>query len=70
MLRELPDHGREMVRDVLDIATRSPWGWPQWDRNDPEGEDIRCAAIGPLSLVYWINRPARNLSVLDISWLG
>ncbi|WP_223734744.1 hypothetical protein [Streptomyces purpurogeneiscleroticus] len=31
-LRELPDHGQDMARDVLDIATRTPWGWPQWDR--------------------------------------
>ncbi|MFH8716092.1 hypothetical protein [Streptomyces zaomyceticus] len=28
-LTALPDPAREMVRDLLDIAVRSPWGWPQ-----------------------------------------
>ncbi|MEV7523533.1 hypothetical protein [Streptomyces sp. NPDC091371] len=59
---------REMARDVLDIASRSPWSWPQWDRTDPEGEDVRCAAVGPLTVVYWINRNLGHLRVLDIVW--
>ncbi|MFI9029971.1 hypothetical protein [Streptomyces sp. NPDC053560] len=70
VLRELPDHGQEMARGVLDIATRTPWGWPQWDRSDPEGEDVRCASIGPLPVICWVNRPAQHLSVLDITWAG
>ncbi|WP_051831241.1 hypothetical protein [Streptomyces violens] len=68
-LRELPDHGQQMARDALDIDTRSPWGWHQWDRSDPERQDVRCASICPLSLNYWINRPAQHLSVLAITWL-
>ncbi|MFD4914752.1 hypothetical protein ACFWNR_16175 [Streptomyces virginiae] len=34
-LAELPEPARETVRDVLDIAVRAPWGWPQW--NGPLG---------------------------------
>jgi hypothetical protein len=59
-----------MVRDVLDIASRTPWGWPQWNPEDPEGEDVRAAAIGQLSVVYVINRLNEHLAVLDIVWLG
>jgi hypothetical protein len=33
---------------------------------DPE--ELR--SIGRLSIIYWINRPLRHLSVLDIVWLG
>ncbi|MCX4673601.1 hypothetical protein OG453_44405 [Streptomyces sp. NBC_01381] len=69
-LTELPEPAKEMVRDVLDIAMRSPWGWPQWNTGDPEGEDVRAASIGQLSVVYVINRPTRGLSVLDIVWVG
>jgi hypothetical protein len=59
-----------MVRDVLEIAVRSPWGWPQWNAGDPEGEGVRAASIGQLSVVYVINRRTRRLSVLDIIWIG
>ncbi|MFJ8870432.1 hypothetical protein ACIRD6_32360 [Streptomyces sp. NPDC102473] len=59
-----------MVRDVLDIAVRSPWGWPQWNPGDPEGEGVRAACIGQLSVVYVINQLTRHLAVLDIVWLG
>ncbi|PWI08988.1 hypothetical protein DIZ27_20115 [Streptomyces sp. NWU339] len=69
-LTEIPAPAKEMVRDVLDIAVRSPWGWPQWNAGDPEGEDVRAASIGQLSVVYVINRLTRRLSVLDIVWLG
>ncbi|CAL9627118.1 hypothetical protein [Streptomyces sp. enrichment culture] len=69
-LTGLPDHAKETVRDVLDIAARSPWGWPQWDAGDAEGEDVRAASVGQLSVVYVINRLTRSLSVLDIVWLG
>ncbi|MGI5478676.1 hypothetical protein [Streptomyces lavendofoliae] len=69
-LTELPDHAKQTVRDVLDIAVRSPWGWPQWNAGDPEGEDVRAASIGQLSVVYVINRLTRHLSVLDIIWIG
>lgn len=67
---ELPGHAQEMLRDVLDIAARSPWGFSQWDTSDPEGEDVRAASVGQLSVIYFINRPHRHLSVLDIVWLG
>ncbi|MFE2473115.1 hypothetical protein [Streptomyces mirabilis] len=69
-LTELPEHAKETVRDVLDIAVRSPWGWPQWNAGDPEGEDVRAASVGQLSVVYVINRLTRHLSVLDIIWIG
>ncbi|MFJ9855772.1 hypothetical protein [Streptomyces sp. NPDC101150] len=69
MLSELPEHATETVRDVLDIATRTPWSWPQWNAGDAEGEDVRAASIGRLSVIYFINRPLRHLSVLDIVWL-
>lgn len=61
---------QEMVRDVLDIASRQPWGWPQWDQTDLEGGDLRSAAVGPLTVVYFINRPHEHLYVLDIVWAG
>lgn len=70
VLSTLPDHAREMVRDVLDLAVRSPWGWPQWDTGDPEGDDVRAASVGQLSVVYVINRLTRHLAVLDIIWIG
>jgi hypothetical protein len=69
-LTELPEHAKETVRDVLDIAVRSPWGWPQWNAGDPEGEDVRAASVGQLSVVYMINRLTRHPSVLDIIWIG
>jgi hypothetical protein len=67
---ELPGHAREMLRDVLDIAGRDPWSFPPFNSRDPEGEDVRSAAVGPLTAVYWINRPAGRLYVVDIVWLG
>ncbi|MFE4398692.1 MULTISPECIES: hypothetical protein [Streptomycetaceae] len=70
VLADLPDHAQQTARDVLDIASRTPWGWPQWDTTDPDGEDLRTAAIGPLTCVYWINRAAGRLHVIDIAWLG
>ncbi|MET9695154.1 hypothetical protein ABZY81_43485 [Streptomyces sp. NPDC006514] len=69
-LVELPEPAREMARDVLDIAVRSPWGWPQWNAGDPEGEDVRAASVGQLSVVYVANRLTRGLSVLSVVWLG
>ncbi|MEU3787533.1 MULTISPECIES: hypothetical protein [Streptomyces] len=68
--KELPDHAREMLRDVLDIAGRDPWSFPPFNSRDPEGEDVRSAAVGQLTAVYWINRPAGRLYVVDIVWLG
>ncbi|MFF5705646.1 type II toxin-antitoxin system RelE/ParE family toxin [Streptomyces sp. NPDC012794] len=69
-LAGLPEPAREMVRDVLDIAVRSPWGWPQWNAGDAEGEDVRAASVGQLSVVYVANRLTGGLSVLSIVWLG
>ncbi|MEU9036354.1 hypothetical protein AB0D45_15820 [Streptomyces sp. NPDC048352] len=69
-LSGLPEHAKEMVRDILDIAVRSPWGWPQWNTGDPEGEDVRAGSVGQLSVVYVINRLTRHLSILDVVWLG
>ncbi|MFI7360417.1 hypothetical protein ACIBTP_41770 [Streptomyces avidinii] len=58
------------VRDVLDTASLSPWSRPQWDRTDPEGEDVRRASIGALTDVYWVNRNLGHLRVLTIVWAG
>ncbi|MEU6106449.1 hypothetical protein [Streptomyces flaveolus] len=69
-LTALPEHAKETVRDVLDIAVRSPWDWPQWNTGDAEGEDVRAASVGHLSVVYVINRITRHLSVLDVVWIG
>ncbi|MEL5955682.1 hypothetical protein AADR41_13055 [Streptomyces sp. CLV115] len=52
------------LRDLLNIAARAPWGFPQWNANDPEGEDVRAASV------YFLNRRQRHLSVLDIVWFG
>ncbi|WP_327187895.1 hypothetical protein [Streptomyces sp. NBC_01334] len=46
-----------MVWDVLDGAASNPWGFLQWDADDPEAQDVRitdavdvlaplCDAIG------------------------
>ncbi|MEU3297928.1 hypothetical protein ABZ722_37175 [Streptomyces longwoodensis] len=69
-VKELPEHAREMLRDVLDIAGRDPWSFPPFNPRDPEGEDVRSASVGQLTAVYWINRPAGRLYVVDIVWLG
>ena len=69
-LSELPDHAVQMVRDVLDLARRAPWGFPVWNPADAEGEDLRAAAVGQLTVVYWINQPTLTLGVLDIVWIG
>ncbi|CAL9328227.1 hypothetical protein [Streptomyces sp. enrichment culture] len=45
-LTGLPEHAKETVRDVLDIAVRSPWGWPQREAGDAEGEDVCAASVG------------------------
>ncbi|WP_329321535.1 hypothetical protein [Streptomyces sp. NBC_01262] len=37
---------------------------------DIEGEDLRTASVGPLTVVYWINRTRQRLHVIDIVWLG
>ncbi|MFD3557039.1 hypothetical protein ACFWWA_33785 [Streptomyces goshikiensis] len=70
VLGELPEHAEEMVWDLLDAAAADPWGFRQWDPDDPEGEDVRIASAGQLSVVYFANRPLRHLSVLDVVWFG
>jgi hypothetical protein len=69
-LATLPEHAEDTVWDVLDAAAADPWGFRQWNTGDPEGEDVRHASVGQLSLTYWINRPLRRLSVLTVTWLG
>ncbi|MDX2591394.1 hypothetical protein PV343_03695 [Streptomyces sp. WI03-4A] len=58
------------MRDVLDIAGRDPWAFPPFDSRDPEGEDDCSASVGRLTAVYWINRAAGRLYVLDLIWVG
>lgn len=70
VLDSLPEHAEDTVWDVLDAAAADPWGFRQWNTEDPDGEDVRHASVGQLSLTYWINRPLRRLSVLTITWLG
>jgi hypothetical protein len=59
-----------MVWDVPDAAAADLWVFRQWDAGDPEGEDVRIASVGRLSVIYFVNRALRHLSVLDIVWLG
>lgn len=62
---------QELAADVLDIASRAPLHWPAWDTTDAEGAALRVAAVGPLSLIYWINdTEPPHLYVLDIVWAG
>ncbi|MEU7031383.1 hypothetical protein AB0A60_32405 [Streptomyces sp. NPDC046275] len=70
VLAALPEHAEQTAWDVLDAAAAGPWGFPQWDAGDPEGEDVRIASVGQLSVIYFANRALRHLSVLDIVWLG
>ncbi|MFJ9765667.1 hypothetical protein ACIRUY_17825 [Streptomyces erythrochromogenes] len=70
VLTELPEHAEDTVWDLLDDAAADPWGYRQWDPDDPEGEDVRIASAGQLSVIYFANRMLRHLSVLDIVRLG
>ncbi|MCX5015198.1 MULTISPECIES: hypothetical protein [unclassified Streptomyces] len=70
VLAALPEHAEETVWDLLDAAAADPWGFRQWDAGDPEGEDVRIASAGRLSVIYFANRALRHLTVLDIVWLG
>ncbi|GGY80338.1 hypothetical protein [Streptomyces omiyaensis] len=70
VLDTLPEHVEDTVWDVLEAAAADPWGFRRWDADDPDGEDVRYASVGRLSLTYWVNRPLRRLTVLDIVWLG
>ncbi|MFE6335888.1 hypothetical protein ACFVP3_37215 [Streptomyces sp. NPDC057806] len=66
----LPEHAVDTVWDILAAAAADPWGFRQFDTDDEEGEDVRYAAVGQLSVTYWINRPMHSLTVLNIVWLG
>lgn len=70
VLNTLPEHAEQTAWDVLDTAAADPWGFGQWDADDPEGEDVRIASVGHLSVIYFANHALRHLSVLDIVWLG
>ncbi|MEU9617119.1 hypothetical protein AB0D56_37235 [Streptomyces sp. NPDC048209] len=70
VLDALPEHAVDTVWDILTAAAADPWGFGQFDTDDDEGEDVRFAAVGQLSLTYWVNRPLRRLTVLSIVWLG
>ncbi|MCX5077667.1 hypothetical protein OG321_34885 [Streptomyces sp. NBC_00424] len=69
-LDALPEHIEDTVWDVLDAAAADPWGFRQFNADDPEGQDVRHASVGQLSLTYWVNRSLRRLSVINITWLG
>ncbi|WP_256256164.1 hypothetical protein [Streptomyces sp. MUSC 14] len=70
VLYTLPEHVEDAAWDVLDAAAADPWGLGQWNADDPEGENVRHASVGRLSLTYWVNRPLRRLSVLTNVRLG
>ncbi|MFC8270340.1 hypothetical protein ACFUIZ_32165 [Streptomyces cinereoruber] len=70
VLDALPEHAADTVWDILAATADNPFGFRQFDTDDDEGEDIRYAAVGQLSLTYWINRPLHSLTVLNIVWLG
>ncbi|MFJ9343012.1 hypothetical protein ACIRP0_27500 [Streptomyces sp. NPDC101733] len=70
VLDTLPEHVEDTVWNVLDAAAADPWGFGQFNADDPEGEDVRYASVGRLSLTYWVNRPRRRVTVLNIVWLG
>jgi hypothetical protein len=70
VLDTLPEHVEDTVWDVLDAAAGNPWGFGQWNADDPEGQDARSTSIGQLSLTYWVNQPLCRLTVLNIVWLG
>lgn len=63
-----------VARAYGEVTTRrredQPMSFPQWDAGDPEGEDVRIASVGQLSVIFFANRVMRHVSVLDIVWLG
>lgn len=70
VLDALPEHAADTVWDILTAAAADPFGFRQFDIDDDEGEDVRYAAVGQLSVTFWINRPRNSLTVLNIVWLG
>ncbi|WP_406187361.1 hypothetical protein [Streptomyces sp. NBC_01006] len=71
VLAALPEHAEETVWGTCSTLPRPTRGaFRQWDPADPEGEDVRIASAGRLSVIHFVNRPLRHLSVLDIVWLG
>ncbi|WP_405526277.1 DUF6247 family protein [Streptomyces avidinii] len=38
VLDTLPEHAEATVWDVLDAAAADPWGFGQWNADDPEGQ--------------------------------
>ncbi|MFF3208430.1 hypothetical protein [Streptomyces sp. NPDC002962] len=68
VLDAVPEHAVDTVWDILAAAAADPWEFRQFD-DDYEGEDVRYAAGGQLSVTFWINRPLRSLTVLNIVWL-
>ncbi|WP_424215745.1 hypothetical protein ACN20G_26660 (plasmid) [Streptomyces sp. BI20] len=69
-LATVPEHVEDTVWDLLDTAARDPWRFGPWNADDSEGEDVRYVSAGLLTLTYWVNRPMRRLTVLNIVWLG
>ncbi len=70
VLDALPEHAADTVWDILAAAAADPFGFPQFDISDDEGADVRYAAVGQLSITFWINRPLHSLTVLNLGWLG
>ncbi|MFJ1845047.1 hypothetical protein [Streptomyces sp. NPDC088146] len=70
VLDTLPEHVEDTVWNIVDAAAADPWGFRQWNSEDHEGEDVRYAFVGQLSLTCWVNRPLLRLTVLNIVWPG
>ncbi|MEU2963263.1 hypothetical protein [Streptomyces albidoflavus] len=70
VLDALPEYAADTVWDILAAAAADPFGFPQFDTSDDEGADVRYAAVGQLSVTYWVNRSLYSLTVLNIVWLG
>ncbi|MBZ6093591.1 hypothetical protein KVH02_35715 [Streptomyces olivaceus] len=69
VLDALPEHAVDTAWDILAAAADDPFGFRQFDTDD-EGEDVRYAAVGQLSVTYRVNRPLHSLTVLNIVWIG
>ncbi|MFI9064196.1 hypothetical protein ACIGQE_20270 [Streptomyces sp. NPDC053429] len=54
------------MRTASPAAAASRCGGSGSSADDHEGEDVRYASVGRLSLAYWLNRPLRRLTVLNI----
>lgn len=53
VLEPLPEHALDTVWNILAEAAADPWGYRQFDTDD-EGQDVRYAVVGQLSVTVWL----------------